>query len=113
MAPHDAERHGQTEAGPLTRRLGGEEGFEDPLQRRSVHAPSGIAHDDACVTARMEVRMPPRRIGVDPGALDLQLDASGTPVQGMPGIGAEIDEHSMDLRGVGQHVRHVVRTGDR
>ena len=44
---HDAVHGRQAEAGSAAHRLGGEEGFENVLQRRGFHAVAGVAHRKA------------------------------------------------------------------
>ena len=50
--PDDPVHGGEPQAGPAPRPLGGEEGLEDALQRRAVHAGAGVANRKGRVPSR-------------------------------------------------------------
>ena len=102
--------HRQTQAGALARGLGGEEGFEQPLHGRCVHAAAVVAHREAHVDigpvggrARCRAHHPRwRRCAAVRPQFDVQR-ATGQVWHGLPGVGAQVEQHLLHLRGVGQH----------
>ncbi|MDT4845034.1 hypothetical protein FQZ97_790090 [compost metagenome] len=87
MVANDLVADGQAQPRAFAHRLGGEEGVEDALHDLGRHPPATVLHRDE------------QAVGVGPA---LHPDAARA-VHGLGGVGEEIQQHLIDLRG---------RTGD-
>ena len=103
----DAVHHRQAEAGALSRRLGGEERLEDPLDRRRCHAVAGVLDREADVRTRPQFPVAVDHGLIDDPGLEPDVDPSRLAVHRLPGVGGQVDDHLVHLRGVGQDVGQV------
>ena len=108
---HDAVNDGQSETSTRADGLGGEERVEDPFQRRGVHPVAGVADDEPSVPARSQVGVGAG--GVHADAIDADRDVAGLALHRVPCIRAEVQEHPVDIVGVGEDVRDILGTIDR
>ena len=96
----DAMYHRQAQARALSHRFGGEEGFEDARTRGFVHAAAIVVDADACITPRWQ--RPGRRGGcVQHNSFQADVHRARVFAHGVPGVGAKIHQHLLQLGGVG------------
>eukprot|EP01137_Pigoraptor_chileana_P011214 Opistho-2@61729 len=104
VGQHDAVHHGQTQARALAGRLGGKEGFEQVDAGVGVHTAAIILHP--------QMGPGPRARHAGPGLVP-RIQAHGQPAipsfQRMPGIGAQIHQHLLQLGGIGPHLQGLGR----
>ena len=99
----DAVRHRQPQAGPAARCLGGEEGFEDASPGRLVHARAVVGHAQADMRPRRQLAQAQRLRRVDVERAQRHRDLARPAVHGLPGVGAQVHQHLLDLGRIGQH----------
>ena len=102
---HHAMHHGQAQARALAHGLGGEEGLEDALQRGGIHAGAAVAHRQGhVVDGRQAKPFGEARVGLYRRSFDMDAAAlSALALDGVDGIGAQVEQGLLDLGGVGQH----------
>ena len=99
VRPHDAVRHRQAKTGAGAHRFGGEEGVEDSLPRLCRHATAIVGHPEAHMGAGMQAQGCSRRRR-QLERIDTDLDPALAIPDRVPGIGAEIEQHLLDLGAV-------------
>ena len=99
----DPVHHRQPEAGPLSLRLGGEEGLEDPVEDLRLHPHPGVLHHHLDVvtglqagTGAHEPRVQVRQAGLEGDAAALR--------KGIARVDRHAQENLAHLAGVGVHV---------
>ena len=107
--------HGQAQARALAHGLGGEEGLKNALQRGGIHAGAVVAHAQGHVVGHGQTLTP-----ISPQAQALaqalvwldghrfDVDAAlgvAHGLDGMDGVGAQVQQGLFHLRGIGQHWR--------
>ena len=100
----DAVDRGQPQTGALAQLLGGEERFEQVGEGVVVHAAAGVAHRQAHVAARRDLRVT-EAVGLvegDRGGLD--GDPAGV-ADGVAGVDTQVDEDLVDLGRIDAHRR--------
>ena len=108
MRLDDAVHHRQTQPGALAHRLGGEKRLEDVRLRGLVHATAVVADPDMRIPARRRQAQPLRRGGVQRHGIQADDDAAAATVQRVPGVGAQVHQHLLQLGGVGVHPDRAV-----
>ena len=102
---HDAVHRGEPE--PRAVVLGGEEGLEEVRLHVRVHADARIRHLEHHVRARLEPG--PRRLVLADHAIG-RLDGQAPAIRhGVARIDGEVQEHLLDLAGIGRHGSQVRR----
>ena len=66
--------HGEPEARSRADRLGREEGFEDPLQGRGVHAVTAVAHGQTDISTGGESAVGQRPLGLERDQVEGDID---------------------------------------
>jgi hypothetical protein len=102
MVRDDAMHEGQPHAGPLSGPLGGEKGLKNAVHDFGCHTMACIGHGDAGIRPRLQLGLLRRHLLVYIHGLQTYLQASAHLTHGVCGIGAEIQEHLMELRWIGQ-----------
>ena len=102
----DAVDDGQAQAGALAEFLGGEERLEDARLHFAAHAAASVGHGQQHVAAGLDVgrQVVGVRVQDDVAGLDGELAAAR---HGVAGVDRQIDEHLVDLAGVGLDAREV------
>jgi len=72
------------------------------IQRGLIHAMSGIADGQTHIVAELEARLGFNRHSIGLKALQSNFQTSRSVAHGMPGVGAEVHQDLVNLRGIGQ-----------
>ena len=103
----DAVDDGESQAGPFSQLLGGEERLEQPFAGDFIHSGAVVGYGDEGVFARFAVAM-----GLDEVSAYLDqrgLDAEHPPMRhGIPRIGRQVHQHLFDLPAVGMYRQHIL-----
>ena len=104
---HDAVHRGEPEPRALALLLGGEEGLEEVRLHVRVHADARVRHLEHHVRARLDPD--PRRLVLADRAIG-RLDGQPAAVRhGVARVDGEVQEHLLDLTGIGRHGSEVRR----
>nr|WP_245802427.1 hypothetical protein [Desulfacinum hydrothermale] len=117
MLSHDGLNARQTQPRSFSGGLGGEVGIEGPFQDVFRHPFTGVFHSDFHIAAGIQGGDGHRDLVVHLGGSDGKAQPSPRFAHGVARIGAQIQEHLMDLGGIGFHasvpVLQVLLDGDR
>ena len=95
--------HRQAQARALPHLLGREERVEDAIERRSIHAGARVANCEPGIAPGFEHRRKSARAIAARDPVQRERDSSSTSGHGVPGVGAEVQQHLVELRRVALH----------
>src|SRR5262249_31156317 len=103
VAGHNAMHHRQAHTCPFTRVLGGEEGVEDTLHNLRCHPMTGIPDGQPHVWPCLEINGNDGTVRRHVKGRQECVDATAGVAHCMGRIGAEVEQHLVYLRWVGQY----------
>jgi hypothetical protein len=107
VAGDDSVNDGKTQASALPDGLGGKESIEDAVERSAVHTTAIVADGQANVTAFAHLRDGEAVRGQERAAVQAQGNGSGLVANGVRGVGGEVDDDLVELRGIEGHQREI------
>ena len=102
MIGDDAVNHGEPEPRSHADLLGREEGLEDPIQGRRVHAVTAVAHGQTNIATGGKSAVRQHLFGVERDQVERDVD-DAMPGHGLRGIGAEVHDHLLQPPRLAQH----------
>ena len=107
VAAHNPVHDGEAEAGALARVLRGEERVEDAAARGFVHPVAGVGDRDPHVAAAGWGADDEREVGTDVDGFNADGERAAVEPHGVGGVGPEVEQYLVNLRGVAEDVRAV------
>lgn len=101
----DAMHHRQAQTRAFAFRLGGEERFEYASASGLVHAGAVVADEQPDVSSSGQNSDSLRSIAIQRQFLSANFDAAGPSGQGLPRVGAQVDQRLLDLGGIGKDLQ--------
>ena len=110
-AGDDTVHHRKPESGALVERLGREERLEHSFQRGCIHAVAVVGDAELRVAPGLQGWMFFMKLAVRLHFAKPDGDLAARFLHCLEGVGAEIDDDLMELRGIGQHVAAFPEAG--